>query len=474
MAITEPASNNLHPANVLVLDDESTIRTLLSRMLEREGHIVMAAEETSVASAFLGQATPDIGIIDVYLGADSGIDFVRNLRESHPEMGIIVISGEDTETLANKALDSGADYFLSKPISPNALNLTVAKLLELKRQRMRSMDLERELDRSVRDTVFPSIVTDHDSMKAVLNLVQKVAPRDLSVLICGESGTGKELCARAIHQASNRRRGEFVELNCAALPPNLVESELFGHERGAFTGAISSRVGKIRQASGGTLFLDEIGELPLEIQPKLLRALQEKRIVPVGGKQAIECDFRLISATNRNLVTEVREGRFREDLFYRVAVFPIQLPTLRERPEDLELLLTHFLRLEGMSTASITPEARALLRRHDWPGNVRELKNFAQAITLYIDGDVIDEQSVRSYFGARMEMGGITGNSAVSSAPRDPKRPVRLLADVERDEILHALEYFKGNVSEAARALGMGRATLYKYIKRNDIDVPGS
>lgn len=457
------------PMTVLILDDEPTVSALFKRILEKEGWTVLTALDIDRAEAHWHAESIDAAIIDVYLGMEDGLEYVRRLRERTASLGVVVISSEETESLAHKALECGADYFLSKPVAPAALLLTLRKLAELQAQRRRNEDLELELKRSLQNTVFPEIVTSCDAMLAVLRLVEKVAPRDLSVLVCGESGTGKELCARAIHELGTRKKGNFVELNCAALPPNLVESELFGHERGAFTGAVSSRIGKIQHAHGGTLFLDEIGELPMEIQPKLLRALQERRIVPVGGKEAVSCDFRLISATNRDLVEEVRAGRFREDLFYRIAVFPIKLPSLRERMEDLDVLLAHFLKQEGMDNPRITPGARNMLHDHNWPGNVRELKNFAQAITLFTDGKTIDESSVRAYFGSRLE--GTVQPAGVMPVALGDRRAVRRLEEVERQEILYALGYYEGNVSEAARALGMGRATLYKYIKRNDIDL---
>jgi DNA-binding NtrC family response regulator len=461
-----------HQPFILVLDDEPSVGTLLSRFLEKDGMEATVATSVEQSESYLQTASPDVIIVDVFLGAEDGLAYVQRLRRRRPDIGIIVISAEDTESLAAKALDFGADYFLSKPIAPAALRLTVRRLFELQEQRVKTDELERELARSVRETFFPGIVTNCDAMRAVLRLVEKVGPRDLSALICGESGTGKELIARAIHQRSTRAKGNFVELNCAALPPNLVESELFGHEKGSFTGAIASRPGKIQLASNGTLFLDEIGELPLDIQPKLLRALQEKRIVPIGGKHPISCDFRLISATNRDLIEEVRAGRFREDLFYRIAVFPIKLPSLRDRMEDLDILLSYFLRQEGIERPEITPGARELLHRHNWPGNVRELKNFSQAITLFADSGVVDEVAVKSYFGSRLDVWeSRTGGEGFDAARGAGKRAPRSIPELEHQEILYALEYHKGNVSEAARSLEMGRATLYKYIKKRGIDV---
>jgi transcriptional regulator with GAF, ATPase, and Fis domain len=254
----------------------------------------------------------------------------------------------------------------------------------------------------------------------------------------------------------------------------LLESELFGHEKGAFTGALAARAGRIELAHKGTLFLDEIGELPLEIQPKLLRALQEKKVTRVGGKTDIECDFRLISATHRDLLQEVRRGTFREDLFYRIAVFPVKLPPLRDRLEDLELLLFHFLEQEGVRNGRLTADAQALLLGYQWPGNVRELKNFSQAATLYSERGIIDEFVVRQYFGTRLNDAALSRPPSMYSTGNTPiptGRPVRKLEDVERQEIMHALKVHKGNVPETALALGMGRATLYKYIKKHEINL---
>jgi len=454
-------------AQVLVLDDNAlTLQTIERVLRHRGGYAVRLVHSVAEARDALLEMTPDVALVDVHLQGENGLHFVRELRGILPELGIIVFSGDDTATLAAQAVECGADSFLSKPLTAAALTLSVEKLTELALERRRARALEAELEHKIRDTVFPSILTHSDSMKAVLRLVHKVASRDLAVLVCGESGTGKELVARAIHQLSTRRDQPFVELNCAALPPNLVESELFGHEKGAFTGAIASRPGRMEQADTGTLFLDEIGELPLDMQPKLLRALQEKRFTRVGGNQTIDSDFRLISATNRDLVEEVRRGSFREDLFYRVSVFPIRLPPLRERPEDIELLLMHFLRREGIAQPQVTPAALQMLRDYHWPGNVRELLNFAQAITLICEDGILSQDCVRHYFGSRLDS---VSRRADTPPPADAHRPVRKLADLEREEILFALRCFKGNVSEAARALGMGRATLYKYLRANGI-----
>ena len=456
-------SGSLPLLSVLVVDDEEwTLRTL-THLLSGWNLQVLPAQNLKDAASHLNSGMPDLTIIDAYLGDEDGVAFTNELRRRYPQTGILVISKEDTEALARRAIEAGADHFLSKPVSRSALRLNMDRLMELRRARAALFGpvVRHEL----MNPLFPEILTHSESMCSVLRLVEKVAPRDMSVLVHGESGTGKELVARAIHNLSSRNRCNFVELNCAALPPNLVESELFGHEKGAFTGAIVSRAGKIEQAQGGTLFLDEVGDLPLEIQPKLLRALQEKRITRVGGQGSTECDFRLVCATNHDLVEEVRSGRFREDLYYRVAVFPIKLPPLRERMDDLELLFSHFLRQERAGNLILSADALQTLREYAWPGNVRELKNFAQAITLLVESGQVERRDVEAYFGSRLEWGrSLIGEEVTAPARRQPRK----LADVEQDEILFALSVHNGNVSEAAKALGMGRATLYKWLKRHE------
>lgn len=449
------------PLRVLLVGRDPATLSMLGHVLGRPNRQTMTAKDPQEATGVLSGSVPDIAVVDIGAGTGEDLDYIAELRRRFGDLGIVVISSNESPEIVQKAVKNGADNILPKPVAPWALQLAVDKLAELRQKRQHVLVLQRELKQSVREAVFPDIVTNSDAMKGVLRLVEKVSARDLSVLICGESGTGKELVARAVHQASTRAGGTFVELNCAALPPNLVESELFGHEKGAFTGAVAARAGKIEQAAGGSLFLDEIGELPLEIQPKLLRALQERRITRIGGRGMIDSDFRLVCATNRDLVQEVKAGRFREDLFYRVAVFPVQLPPLRDRMEDLELLLSHFLKMDGAVQPHITPGALQMLTSYRWPGNVRELKNFAQAVMLLSDGGQIDELAVKAYFGSRLMI------SAVSRGDMSGPQPVRRLEDVEREQIMNAMQVFKGNVPEAARALGMGRATLYKYLNRS-------
>lgn len=452
----------------LILDDEPGIVMVLEHLLKTEGWEVLTASRLTDARSLTATRIPDLAVVDVYLDESSGLDFVRELRQRDSETGILVISSEDTSSLAMKAIESGADYFVSKPISPPAFLLSIRNVFSLREERGLVRQLRSDLESAVEQRFASDIITQSDVMKGVLQLVKRAAAKDIPVLISGESGTGKELVARAIHANSNRRNGNFVEVNCAALPANLVESELFGHEKGAFTGAISSRQGCLARAHKGTLFLDEIGELPLEVQPKLLRALQEKRFNPVGSTETKESDFRLVCATNRDLVKEVKDGRFREDLYFRVAVVAIRLPALRERPEDLRLLLDHFLRQEGQAKMTFTQEANGLLATYNWPGNVRELRNFAQALTVFVDAGTVNEEDIRNCLGSRLDEGGGVRDAAIETSGN---APIRNLEALQEMEMRRALRWFRGNATEAAKALGIGRSTLYRFIQREDIDL---
>jgi two-component system nitrogen regulation response regulator NtrX len=459
-------SHTESPRHALVLDDEPGMVAVLEHLLKREGWHVVTASSLAEAQASLAQVVPDLAVVDVYLQGASGLEFVETLRHRSPETGILVISSEDTSSLAMKAIESGADYFASKPISPPAFLLSVRNVFRLREQRGQLQHLRDELAAAVDDRVSSGIVTQNDAMRGMLTLVKKVAGRDLAVLVTGESGTGKELIARAIHHNSPRRSGPFVEVNCAAIPENLVESELFGHEKGSFTGAVAARAGRLLQANRGTLFLDEIGEMPLPMQAKLLRALQEKKFEPVGANKSVQSDFRLVCATNRDLQGDVRSGHFREDLYYRVAVFALRLPALRERAEDIELLIDHFLRKQG-DTIRFSPEALTLLRNYSWPGNVRELRNFAESLPVYCARGHAGEDDVRDCLGSRLPTTGTAGNGAT---PSDPTQ-VRKVEDLVRDEILRALRLYAGNTAQAARALGMGRSSLYRHIEKEQIDL---
>ncbi|MDX1971526.1 MAG: sigma-54 dependent transcriptional regulator [Candidatus Sumerlaeia bacterium] len=487
-------------ATVLILDDQESILKTLTHFLERQGFQTHCFHAMEPFEDQLRVLRPDCVMVDMNLPTTipqdepAGAILIRRIRRDFPALGMIAFSSDDTPRMRELARREGADLFLSKPIVSGELLDALRKLVKPQASTPAPLvSLDARLQPvpepviSSKSNSFPEIITRSANMVPVLKLLEKVSPRDLSVLLWGESGTGKELFAQAIHRHSSRRTGQFVPLNCAALPANLVESELFGHEKGAFTGAIASHTGKILQASGGTLFLDEIGELPLEIQPKLLRALQEKTFIPVGGKSPIQSDFRLVCATNRDLVQEVKAGRFREDLFYRIAVFPIKLPPLRERKEDLEVLLRHFLKMESPTPLEPSPEAIQFLQHHGWPGNIRELRNFAQAIPLFCDGNVIDRNALEYYMKSQMEGSGFSfirsrdaastlGTEPVPASPSGARiieygRPVRQLEELEREEIEYALKYYQNNVSEAARALGMGRATLYKYIKKHGLIV---
>jgi DNA-binding NtrC family response regulator len=408
-----------------------------------------------------------------------------------------------------EAIKAGAFDYLLKPVESNRLRSTTHSALSLSRERRNRRQIETILDRVAKSSAFPEILTCSPAMKPVFRLMERVLETDLTVLIQGESGTGKELVAQAIHTRGKRRRGPFVVLNCAALPENLVESELFGHEKGAFTGATAARTGHIELADKGTLFLDEIGELPLPTQPKFLRCLQDKRVQRVGGSQVKQVDFRLIAATNRDLMQQVLGSEFREDLFYRVAVFPILLPPLRDRPEDIPLLLKHFLAQAGRYRVWIEPQAAELLESYTWPGNVRELQNFTARLSVVMETDRLTAELAAEQLGLmsgqplgelqnRPSAADRTGAPVSSptptvqktqtpparpgtrpslaltpAAPGRPRTPrpedVLPMEEVERRAIQQALAAFKGNVTETARALGIGRATLYRYIRKYEL-----
>ncbi|MCB2156560.1 sigma-54 dependent transcriptional regulator [bacterium] len=452
---------------VLVLDDQRVMVEMLRRLLAGHGWDVTGAHDLEQARDAFRADEFDLLLADVYLAEENSLPFVSEMRAQKPGLCCVVISIEDTETLATKAREAGADAFLSKPLSEQALLFTVNKVMESRAQRLRTADLERQLTRVYHSPIFPPVVTRSDRMNSIMDLARSVSDELVPVLISGESGTGKELVARAVHELGSRMQRPFVELNCAAIPATLAESELFGHEKGAFTGALARHKGRLEQADGGTLFLDEIGELPLETQPKLLRALQEKQFTRVGGVTSTRSDFRLICATNRDLLNEVRAGRFREDLYYRVVVFPIVLPALRERLEDIEPLLAHFFAESDREPPVIDSDAMDALRSYHWPGNIRELRNFAQAAqVLSVASGRIDMRTVRKILPG---LGSVPSTRHFVEGDVPGRRPVRKLADVEREEILHALSYFEGDVTRAAVELGMGRTTLYRYLKDHGI-----
>lgn len=434
--------------SILVVEDEPGLREFIAEVLTGDGHSVTTAADGAAALSTLAGHAFDLLLTDLRMpGAVDGMALLRHARGEQPEMEVIVLTAFGTVETAVEAMKLGAFDFIQKPIgSPGELRLLVARALERRRLLTRS-----EAERVTRR--LPPLSYGDPAMEPVLRALERVAPTNASVLLLGETGTGKELAARTVHELSPRAAGPFVPLNCAAIAETLMESELFGHEKGAFTGASSARRGRLELAEGGTLFLDEIGELRPELQAKLLRVLQERSFERVGGHRTIAADVRWIAATNRDLETEVRSGRFREDLYHRLAVFPIQLPPLRERRRDLlplaEALLARAAADLGRPGLRLDESARATMLGAAWPGNVRELANALERAAILAEGAVVRGEDLR--ISTPLPANGAGG---------------RTMADLERDAIREALAAFQGNRRRAAQRLGIGERTLYEKLRR--------
>jgi DNA-binding NtrC family response regulator len=444
---------------VLIVEDEPGIRLALSGLLRREGYEVAQAGDGREAEKLLRAGRYDLVLTDLALGSGpSGMDVLRCAREAAPDCPVVMITAHGNEKIAVEAMRLGAEDYVPKPFDNDEIRLVVRRALE-RTQLARENRLLRE--RVEREYGLAGIVGGGPAMKRVFDSLRKVAPTDLTVLVRGESGTGKELVAQALHELSPRRERPFVAVNCAAIARELVESELFGHERGAFTGADARRAGRFEAANGGTLFLDEIGDMAPPTQAKVLRVLQERRFERLGGATPIEVDVRIVAATHRNLEAEVAAGRFREDLYYRLRVVEIALPPLRERREDLPALaqrvLAQLAERHGRGPKSLTPGALAALARHPWPGNVRELRNALERAAVMCEGDAIDARDLQL-------------DLAQAGVPDDPSLPFseakrRATEEFERAYLLRALRAHGGNVSRTADAIGMVRQSLQQKMR---------
>ncbi|MBI4544065.1 MAG: sigma-54-dependent Fis family transcriptional regulator [Gemmatimonadetes bacterium] len=449
---------------VLVVDDEPNIRRMLLRLLESEGYRAEQAGDGAAALAAVAAQEPDVVLLDLAMPDPDGMRVLRQLRQECPELPVIMMSGRATLGDAVQATKLGAFHFLEKPLTPEAVLLTVRSALELRRARDLSRTLAADLGAG------GELVGSSPAMRRTRELIAQVAPTDARVLLTGESGTGKELAAAAVHALSRRAAGPFVRVNSAAVPHELVESEMFGHERGAFTGATERRRGRFEIADSGTLFLDEIADLGREAQAKLLRVVELGTIERVGGSEAIPVDVRVIAATNRELKAEMEAGRFREDLFYRLHVFPIALPPLREHLEDLAELVAHFrqrLQLRhGLTLPTLEEGALQQLRAYHWPGNVRELANLCERLAiLFPAGRVGAEAMAAALPGAATAGASSSRGDAVPAG--DGAQPLHSRLDAfERQLILEAMDAAGGRVAEAARRLKTDRPNLYRRMKR--------
>ncbi len=449
---------------VLIVEDEAAIRLALSGLLRREGYDVEQADSGEPAIARLRTDAFDLVLTDLALGAGaSGMDVLRAVKEFQPDTPVVMITAHGSEKIAVEAMKAGASDYVPKPFDNDEIRLVVRRALDRTRLERENRILRERIDREWR---FENLIGSGAAMAQVFETVRKVAETDLTVLVRGESGTGKELVAQALHQRSSRRARPFIAVNCAAISRELVESELFGHEKGAFTGADARRVGKFEAAHGGTIFLDEIGDMPSATQAKVLRVLQERKLERVGGNRPVEVDVRVVAATHRDLEREVRAGGFREDLYYRLKVVEIDLPSLRERPEDVPALVNHFLeevsRRLDRAKMPIAPDALARLARHPWPGNVRELRNVVEQAAVLAGGDAIQE------FDLRLPVE--TVDTATPRAHGEAKRTFsaakrEAVVDFERSYLLSALRANDGNVSRTAAAIGMVRQSLQQKIR---------
>ena len=452
---------------ILVVDDERNIRSSLEGILKDEGYRVRGVPTAEDLLKQVAQGVPDLVILDVWLPGIDGLQALEEVKRLHPQLPVIMISGHSTIETAVKATRLGAYDFIEKPLSLEKTVLAVRNALEHQRLEQENLELRQTLEERY------EIVGESPALQALRIQIQSAAPSHGRVLIRGESGTGKELIARAIHRQSLRAAKVFVEVNCAAIPDELIESELFGHERGAFTGATTKRRGKFEVADGGTIFLDEVGDMSLKTQAKVLRVLQEQTFERVGGSETLTADVRVIAASNKNLEDEIQRGTFREDLFYRLNVIPFEVPPLRERKEDIPLLSTYFLRLfsreYGKREKTFSPDAMDLLIQYPWPGNVRELRNVTERMVIMVGQEVIQREDLAQSLRPRTP-GGADVETEPAPEAEGPLREAR--ERFEREFILRCLKGTHWNITRAAERLGIERSNLHRKMKGYGIEAP--
>jgi two-component system, NtrC family, response regulator AtoC len=473
---TTPVREGALANRILVVDDEQNIRTVLRALLARDGHEVVTAADGAEAIAHLERGGFQAVLTDLRMPGTDGMTLLRHATAAWPGLPVVILTAHGTVDTAVEAIKRGAFDYLTKPFDHAEIRQVMDKALATEAAKERSRVGGVTVEEEPTDDPLAGIVGETEAMHQMFALMRKVAPSPTTLLIRGESGTGKELIATAIHELSDRADGSLIKLNCTAIPENLFESELFGHERGAFTGAVASKPGRFELASGGTLFLDEVGELPKEMQVKLLRVLQERSFERVGGIRSIEVDVRLIAATNVDLERLVESGEFRDDLYYRLNVVPITLPPLRERAEDIPRLMAHFLdkfnHKLGRQVREVAPAAMRTLMRYAWPGNIRELENLMERVILLLDGDVVGAGDLpQELFGE----GGRAGESGrhrglAEELPIDAGESLKEIVrvhteELERDLIERALEAEGWNVTHTAQRLGISRKGLQLKMK---------
>src|SRR5687768_1490799 len=447
-------------SSILIVDDEPGVRTALAGVLRDEGYDVEAVDTGEACLERLTRQAVDVVLLDVWLPGMDGLATLARMREREVDAQVVVISGHGNVESAVRAIKMGAFDFVEKPLSLEKTVLVVRNALRQRRLEVENRALRARVDAQ------HSIIGESYAMVKLRELVATAAPTNGRVLIFGENGTGKELVARNIHQLSRRRSAPFVEVNCAAIPDELIESELFGHVRGAFTGAVADRRGKFELAHGGTIFLDEIGDMSLKTQAKVLRVLQEQVMEAVGGSTRIKVDARVLAATNKDLTAEIRAGRFREDLYFRLNVVPIFVPPLRDRQEDIPLLADHFMamlaREYGRRPKTFEADAMTALQQYPWPGNVRELRNVVERLMIMVPGDRISSRDI-SFLDQSLAPAGSQPPPVAKTAVETPLHEAR--DRFERDYILRALAAQQGNISRTAEVLGIERSNLYRKMR---------
>lgn len=449
--------------NILIIDDERNIRRTLDMILSGEGYQVFTCASAQAGLDTIKKERIHLVLLDIVMPEISGLDLLPKLLEVRPNLAVIMISGHGNVQNAVLAIKRGAYDFMEKPLDRDKVLMAISRALQTRKLAAENRHLKQQIEGRY------EMVGQSPALTEIRNQIARVAPTNGRVLILGESGTGKELIARAVHKMSHRAKNSFIKVNCAAIPEELIESELFGSDRGAFTGAVRTRDGKFLQADGGTLFLDEIGDMSLSVQAKVLRALEQGEFERVGGAKTFRVDVRVIAATNKNLHAEVEQGKFREDLYFRLNVVPLTAPPLRERREDIPALAEHFLNAyadeNGFLPKTLSVEARDLLFQYDWPGNIRELKNLVERLSIMVSGDTI-------YPGDLPTLDGMTIPKQPGSFPDlGAGKTLRQVREaVERHYIAEALVRHKGNVTRASSALGIERTNLHKKIKQYDLE----